>query len=796
MSQGVSHPPGVSAPMSGHDDVAEVSPRQDAPVGADRGPDGRDRSTPRGPNDPDDPNGVGDLVHWPAAVVVFAGGRAPFAASIVHRWVRSGVAPGTVDALIDAVAPRVAQVPKAGPLVVPELPGWRIWVQPTVPGSTEPGGGAVVVARDDIGEWTRQDLAAIVAFAAMWGKGWERSTGYVDLVYQRSLDALVVDVAEHLVSANSATLRATLTWAVRTLAEFLQADAAFLRRNDLAAGTSVLVAEHPAREDVPDPDPLGVVPFDADPLFAALRDLTEPVVTTASTAPQEYEDRVAAATGIPGVSGAAVPLLHGETTWGCLGFARFGERQWTVPEVNALSAVAALVMQLILRVDAEEQLRYAALHDDLTGLFNRRALLDELGRRLEATAGTTTLLFLDLDRFKVMNDSLGHAAGDTVLVTIADRVQTSLRPGDFAARFGGDEFVVLLGAGGSDLDAVATARRMLDLVSQPIVLQGQSVTHTASVGVARGNRGEVGSLELLGRGDAALYTAKARGRNEIVVFDDDMRALVDTKATTELWLRDAIAQDGLRLFYQPEFDLTDGRLLALEALVRWEHPTRGLLPASEFVPLAEEAGLIVGLGMWVLEEVCRQMARWSQRFPDLDILVRVNMSPRELAMPDTVGNVARCLRLAGVRPPHLCVELTEHAIVADIDRLVTALDGLRSLGVTLAIDDFGTGHSSMAQLKRLPVDVLKIDQSFVTGLADDPVDQAIVKAIIGLGRALDLEVVAEGVESSAELDALRAIGCLRAQGFLLGEPEPEEGLDALLSRGRIALAAPSGSETG
>ena len=447
-------------------------------------------------------------------------------------------------------------------------------------------------------------------------------------------------------------------------------------------------------------------------------------------------------------------------------------------------------------MEAEEQLRYAALHDDLTGLFNRRALLDELDRRLETTADTTALLFLDLDRFKVMNDSLGHAAGDTVLVTIADRVQTSLRPGDFAARFGGDEFVVLLGAGGSDLDAVATARRMLDLVSQPIVLQGQSVTHTASVGIARGSRGDVSSLELLGRGDAALYAAKARGRNEIVVFDDDMRALLDTKAATELWLRDAIAQDGLRLFYQPEFDLTDGRLLALEALVRWEHPTRGLLSASEFVPLAEEAGLIVGLGMWVLEEVCRQMARWSQRYPDLDILVRVNMSPRELAMPDTVGNVARCLRLAGVRPPRLCVELTEHAIVADIDRLVTALEGLRALGVTLAIDDFGTGHSSMAQLKRLPVDVLKIDRSFVTGLADDPVDQAIVKAIIGLGQALDLGIVAEGVESSAELDALRATGCFQAQGFLLGEPEPESGLDMLLGRGRIALAAPSNSETG
>jgi EAL domain-containing protein (putative c-di-GMP-specific phosphodiesterase class I) len=294
---------------------------------------------------------------------------------------------------------------------------------------------------------------------------------------------------------------------------------------------------------------------------------------------------------------------------------------------------------------------------------------------------------------------------------------------------------------------------------------------------------------LLSRADTALYAAKARGRNEVVVFNETMQQEVDTRAEMELSLRAAIATGGLRVYYQPEFGLGDGRLLACEALVRWDHPTRGLLGADAFITLAEEAGLVVGIGTWVLEEVCAQMARWRQRFGHLDFTVRVNLSPAELANVDCVEHIASCLRLAGVPASSLCIEITEHAIVTDLELLVFVLDELRALGIAIAIDDFGTGHSSMAQLKDLPVDVLKIDQSFITGLADDPTDQAIVAAIIGLGRALHVEVVAEGIETPADLHALVALGGTRAQGFLLGDPAPACDLEMVLTAGGIDLGA-------
>ncbi|MGH8997468.1 MAG: putative bifunctional diguanylate cyclase/phosphodiesterase, partial [Acidimicrobiales bacterium] len=571
------------------------------------------------------------------------------------------------------------------------------------------------------------------------------------------------------------------------LAQFLRADVAFIRKNDRLADASILVAEYPVREIVPDPDPLAVVPFDSDPIFAALRDLKEPLVDRKSRTPDDYNDRIEAGSGIADFSGAAVPILKGEITDGALGFLQFYDAHWTQPQVNALQAVASMITQLDARIDAETRLQHLALHDDLTGLPNRRALIEELERRLSTGRSPVALLFLDLDRFKYMNDYLGHLAGDRVLITTADRIRMSVRPGDFTARLGGDEFLVVMNGAGGELASMATANRLLSLVSKPLEVSAQHVSHTASVGIAIAHPGEMNALQLLGNADVALFAAKTQGRNRAVVFDDVLRLAIDERSDTEMMLREAITNGGLRLYYQPEIDMTTGKILGVEALVRCEHPERGVIPAGQFIAVAEETGLVVDLGRWVLEEACRQMQVWRDRYPGLDLLMRVNMSPAQLSSPGITEHISRCLRQSNLLGSALCLEITEHVVMQDVERAIVILDGFRTLGVRLALDDFGTGFSSMAQLKRIPIDTLKIDMSFVIGLADEPGDQAIVEAIVHLGESFGLDLVAEGVENRRDMAALIRLGCTRAQGFLLARPVPPAELDPLLWRGGIDL---------
>ncbi len=482
-----------------------------------------------------------------------------------------------------------------------------------------------------------------------------------------------------------------------------------------------------------------------------------------------------------------MPIMKGEVTEGSLGFLQFYDAHWTQPQVNALAAVASMLTQLDARIDAETRLQHLALHDDLTGLPNRRALIEELERRLQTGRTPTALLFLDLDRFKYMNDYLGHLAGDRVLVTTADRIRMSVRPGDFTARLGGDEFMVVMNGAGGELACMATANRLLSLVSKPLEVSSQHVSHTASVGIALANPGQMSALQLLGNADVALFAAKTQGRNRAVMFDDVLRLAIDERTDTEMMLRDAIADGGLRLYYQPEIDMTTGKILGVEALIRCEHPERGIIPAGQFIAVAEETGLVVDLGRWVIEEACRQMQVWRDRYPGLDLLMRINMSPAQLSSPGITEHISRCLRQSNLLGSSICLEITEHVVMQDVDRAIAILDGFRTLGVRLALDDFGTGFSSMAQLKRIPIDTLKIDMSFVIGLAEDPADQAIVEAIVHLGESFGLDLVAEGVENHADMAALIRLGCVRAQGFLLARPAPPADLDPLLWRGGIDM---------
>jgi diguanylate cyclase (GGDEF)-like protein len=506
----------------------------------------------------------------------------------------------------------------------------------------------------------------------------------------------------------------------------------------------------------------------------------------ASAGIEKYLAHLEEITGVGVTYGAAVPLLMHDKTWGILGFLHFTKHTWVQAEINALQAVASMLVQLQARIDAEEQTVFNANHDDLTGLPNRRALIQELVHRLESGRDTAVMI-IDLDRFKVMNDFLGHASGDRLLVTIADRLRTSIRANDFAARLGGDEFVFLVDQITSEMEILATSFRLLEVISEPVDIHGQMFSHTASIGIALAPEEKPDAVEMLSWADVALYSAKSRGRNQAVVFDDQLRLVATERSELELNLRDAIDEGGLRLHFQPEVDLRTGRLLALEALVRWQHPVRGMISAAEFITVAEETGLIVNIGRWVFAEACRTMATWRQIYPLSDFVLRINMSPAEFLMDDIVEFVEECLVLNGVPGERVCIEITEYTALDKPEKTAKILLGFQALGVEVALDDFGTGFASMTELKNLPVNVLKLDLSFVQGITHDIYDRAIVESIIRLGSALSLKVVAEGIETTEIADKLVDLGCQRGQGYLISRPVAPKDLEPILRAGSVPI---------
>ena len=432
--------------------------------------------------------------------------------------------------------------------------------------------------------------------------------------------------------------------------------------------------------------------------------------------------------------------------------------------VDLCTNLAAMAVE---RGHAEARLAHQATHDALTGLPNRTLFLDRLGQALaqrHEDGTTVAVVFLDVDRFKVINDSAGHGAGDRLLTGLAQRLSGLVRPGDTVARFGGDEFTVLCQGVAGASGALKIAERIVEGTAAPFALDDGEVVVTLSAGIALPRAGDTPET-LLRDADAAMYRAKERGRNRIEVFDEAMRDTAVARLDTEKALRRALDADELVLHYQPQVRVADGRLTGVEALVRWQHPERGLLPPGQFVPLAEEAGLIVPLGARVLEEACRQAQAW--RRAGTPVVVWVNVSPVQVAQPDLARRVAGVLDATGVDPALIGLELTESALLADASSVVA----LSELGVRLAIDDFGTGYSSLDHLRRFPFDLVKIDRSFVAAL-DGARGTAIVAAVVGLAHALGLEALAEGVETEAQHDALRGIGCDLAQGFWFARPEP------------------------
>jgi diguanylate cyclase (GGDEF)-like protein/PAS domain S-box-containing protein len=424
------------------------------------------------------------------------------------------------------------------------------------------------------------------------------------------------------------------------------------------------------------------------------------------------------------------------------------------------------------RKQAELELSHAALHDTLTGLPNRALFLDRLSlalRRTERHSGSVAVLFCDLDRFKVVNDSLGHDAGDRLLVDVAGRIGAALRPADTVARFGGDEFTILCEDIAGEIEAATIAQRIVDVFRDPFLLEDGEVFLATSLGIAIARGPDDRAEDLIRDADAAMYRAKERGKGRYEIFDEAMRADAVVRLETESALRRALERGELRLHYQPEVELATGRICGFEGLLRWEHPLRGLLGPSAFIPLAEETGLIVGIGEWVLREACTEAARWTQ-----PLTLSVNLSARQLAQHDLVAMVRRALSETRMDPSMLCLEITESAVMESGAATTAQLRALKSLGVRLAIDDFGTGFSSLAHLRRFPVDVIKIDGTFVAGLGREPQDASIAAAVISLAHALGLTTVAEGVETEEQLAILKELGCDFGQGYLFARPLPAD----------------------
>jgi diguanylate cyclase (GGDEF)-like protein/PAS domain S-box-containing protein len=484
------------------------------------------------------------------------------------------------------------------------------------------------------------------------------------------------------------------------------------------------------------------------------------------------------------VSGVSVTLGGKRTPLGVLGAHTTEKRIFRPDEIDFLQAIANVLAEAIVRQSAESKVRHQALHDPLTGLPNRSLLLDRLNHwaaRAGRDRSTAAVLFVDLDNFKVINDALGHDQGDRLLCSVADRLERELRPSDTIARVGGDEFVVFCEDIPNEHTALAMVDRLVHALDEPFDLGGQAQHATASVGIALGD-GSTDPEVLIRNADAAMYRAKERGRARYELFDDEMRRRSISWLETESELRRAIDGDELRNVYQPIVSPRTGQIVGFEALVRWHHPERGVIAPADFIPVAEQSGLIVPLGRTVLEQACNEAASWNRdRGERPPLRLAVNFSPRQLSHPRAVDTVVDALESAGLPPQLLCVEITESALVDDAASTLATLNSLKELGVTLALDDFGTGYSSLTYVRRFPIDTLKIDRSFIDGIVGSSEDEAIVTAVLSMGRALGVHVVAEGVETEEQAERLRALGCKLAQGYLFSRPVAPEAARTLLA---------------
>ena len=476
---------------------------------------------------------------------------------------------------------------------------------------------------------------------------------------------------------------------------------------------------------------------------------------------------------------------------------RQGHAVWVLLSVTMVRDSQSDSIPLIFQIQditdrkcAEERLLHDAFHDALTGLPNRALFIDHLKLSVERTKRRRdrlfAVLFLDFDRFKIINDSLGHMVGDQLLVGIARRLEACLRPGDTVARLGGDEFTVLLEDLNDTNEAIEVAERLQQTLSLPFNLKGSEVFTTASIGIALSTIGYEQAEEVLRDADTAMYRAKLNGKARHEVFDKAMHASAMTLLQLETDLRRAVERKEFVLHYQPIVALETGIIRGFEALVRWQHPERGFISPSDFIPIAEETGLIIPIGQWVLEEACRQVRKWQEQFsqhPPLQI--SVNLSGKQFTQLNLIDQIRRVLRETGIEPRSLKLEITESMMMENIDTAINMLEQLRQLGIELSMDDFGTGYSSLSYLHRFPISTLKIDRSFVSLMTSNNENSEIVRTIVMLARNLDMNIVAEGVETEDQIALLRLLECEYGQGYFFSKPVAAEGAARLLSANHI-----------
>jgi diguanylate cyclase (GGDEF)-like protein len=543
----------------------------------------------------------------------------------------------------------------------------------------------------------------------------------------------------------------------------------------LAAGAGAAIAPDADPERLPNPDRL---------LTGWVLAGDEPVVVWEWASERRFDGAALRGRGIRSTAGAAIRGRTG--AFGVIAVHSPAVGAFSAEDGQWLASMADLLASALDREDSEARMRHQSLHDALTGLPNRSLFYDRIEHafaRAQRSDARVAVLLLDVDQFKTINDSLGHAAGDDLLVALSARLQHVVRGSDTVARLGGDEFVVLCEVE-SEAEAFAVAERIADAWERPIpVAAGGEIFVSASIGITTSARPQSAET-MLREADAAMYRAKDGGRGRYELFDEEMRQHAFVRLRTESDLRRAVEREQFRVHYQPIFDVAVPRLLGVEALVRWDRPGNGIVGPGEFIELTEETGLIAPLGRWVLDQATAQVAEWRERFPHAaDLGVTVNVSGRQLARPEFLGEVEAALDRSGLEPGTLGLEITESVLLKDASLPRSTLEAVRALGVRVLLDDFGTGYSSLSRLKGIPVDAIKVDRSFVDGLGAEEDDTAIVSAIVDIADSLGLGTIAEGVETPDQLEALHGLGCQGAQGYLFAEPMCAAEFEALLAAG-------------